>query len=235
MANFRGHITTSALLGIGYGVGATFGFGFTPMQGALAGCLTAVGGLLPDLDLEHSTPSRELFALTAAVAPLVLMPRLLVWGGSFEAAMVSAVLIYLVVRYFGASIVGMLTVHRGMFHSIPTMFIVAELVFLGYRSDELEVRLLMAGAVAAGFLSHLILDELFSVQFNGIRVKLAKSAGSALKFVGSSMVANLTTYVILCALTYGVLIESGWMESPVPEPTGGLFQQVERATETMIR
>ncbi len=235
MANFRGHITTSGLLGVGYGVGSAALCGFTPMQGALAGCLTAVGGLLPDLDLENSTPSRELFALTAAVAPLVLMPRLIQWGGSFEAAMFFSVVIYLIVRYCGATIVGKLTVHRGMFHSIPAMFIVAELVFLGYRSDEMSVRLLMGGGVTIGFLSHLILDEVCSVQFSGLRIKLAKSAGSALKMVGKSMVANLVTYVLLCTLTYGVLIEGGWLQAPEIKKGGGFLQQVERATETFRR
>ncbi len=235
MANFRGHVTTSGFLGLGYGVGATMLGGFTPMQGALAGCLTAVGGMLPDLDLENSTPSRELFALTAAVAPLVLMPRLMHWGGGYEGAMFLAVVIYLVVRYLGATIVGKLTVHRGMFHSIPALFIVAELVFLGYRSDQASTRFLMAGAVATGFLSHLILDEIFSVQFTGIRFKLAKSAGSALKFMGSNVLANLFSYALLCALTYGVLIEGGWMRSPVADEGRGLFQQVQRAAESLKR
>ena len=235
MANFRGHVTTSAALGLGYGAAATFLGGFTPMQGALAGCLTAVGGMLPDLDLENSTPSRELFALTAAVAPLVLMPRLILWGGGYEGAMFLAVVIYLVVRYLGAGLVGKLTVHRGMFHSIPAMCIVAELVFLGYRSDDALTRWLMAGAVAIGFLSHLILDEVFSVQFTGIRFKLAKSAGSALKFVGSSMLANLFTYALLCTLTYGVLIEGGWMRAPQSGDGRGLWQQVQQAAETLRR
>lgn len=235
MANFRGHVTTSSLLGAGYGVGAVLFGGFTPMQGALAGCLTAVGGMLPDLDLENSTPSRELFALTATVAPLVLMPRLMSWSGGYEGAMFLAVLIYLVLRYLGASIVGKLTVHRGMFHSIPAMGIVAELVFLGYRSDETSSKLLMAGAVAVGFLSHLILDEIFSVQFTGIRLKLAKSAGSALKFAGPNLAANLFTYAVLCTLTYGVLIEGGWMPVPQNDTGHGFLHQVQRTIEKVLR
>lgn len=235
MANFRGHITVSGLLGVGCGVGATMAGGFSPMQGALAGCLTTVGGLLPDLDLESSTPSRELFGLAAAVTPLVLMPRLVTWGGGYEAGIFYAVAIYLGIRYFGASLFGKLSVHRGMFHSIPTMVIVAELVFLAHRSETLAPRLLMAGAVAAGFLSHLILDEIFSVQFTGVRFKLAKSAGSAMKLVGSNMLANLVTYAFLCVLTYGTLIEGGWMKPPTGTGKNGFLQQVERTTDSLRR
>ena len=72
---------------------------------------------------------------------MVLMPRLLIWGGSFEAAMFLAVVIYVTVRYGGAALVGKLTVHRGMFHSIPAMCIVAELVFLVYRSEQADARM----------------------------------------------------------------------------------------------
>lgn len=234
MANFRGHMTTSGFLGIGLGVGATMMAGFSPIQGAVAGCFTAVGGLLPDLDLENSTPSRELFGLTAAVAPLVFMPRLMQWGGGFEAGLFIALLIYLGIRYFGATLFGKLSVHRGMFHSIPSMFIVSEVVFLTYPSQEMNIRLLMAFAMAVGFLSHLILDEIFSVQFAGIGVRLAKSAGSAMKLVGSNMFANCITYTLLCIMTYGVLIEVGWL-SAESETTRKIFQHVERATETIWR
>ena len=50
MAGYREHISVSGLLGVTVGVGATYGFGFTPIQGAIAGCLTGVAGMLPDLD-----------------------------------------------------------------------------------------------------------------------------------------------------------------------------------------
>lgn len=235
MANFRGHITVSGLLGVGYGVGAVTVGGFTPIQGALAGGLTTIGGLLPDLDLENSTPSRELFGLAAAVAPLVLMPHLARWGGSHEAAICLAVAIYLGIRYFGATLFGKLSVHRGMFHSIPAMLIVAELMFLGYPADRMGTRVLMSGAVAAGFLSHLILDELFSVQFTGIRLKLAKSAGSAMKLVGSNLPANILAYTLLGLLTYGVFVEAGWMAPIDFNQNNGFLQQVERATEAINR
>ena len=37
-----------------------------------------------------------------------------------------------------------------------------------------------------GFLSHLVLDEIYSVDFRGARIKLKSSAGSAVKFMSSS-------------------------------------------------
>jgi membrane-bound metal-dependent hydrolase YbcI (DUF457 family) len=41
-------------------------------------------------------------------------------------------LLYGAVRYGGATVLGKLTVHRGMFHSIPALIIAAEITFLCY-------------------------------------------------------------------------------------------------------
>ncbi|MEO2091239.1 MAG: hypothetical protein ABGY75_17395, partial [Gemmataceae bacterium] len=50
--------------------------------------------------------------------------------------------------------------------------------------------------------SHLILDEIYSVDFNGIRVKLKASAGSAFKFFSASVVGTVVCYGLLGALGF---------------------------------
>ena len=55
-----------------------------------------------------------------------------------------------------------------------------------------------------GFLSHLVLDELYSVDFTGARLKLNKFAGSAVKFWSPSWPATLVCYAILGALGWSV-------------------------------
>jgi membrane-bound metal-dependent hydrolase YbcI (DUF457 family) len=212
MASYREHITVSGLLGVGYGAAATFVAGFTPVQATLAGIITGIGGMLPDLDSESGRPVREIFSVTAAMAPVVMMHRLLEWGQSTDGAMLLAVLLFVAVRYGGALVLGIVTEHRGMFHSVPAMLIAAELVFLGYKSDSLRVKLLMAAGVALGFLSHLVLDELYSVTWTGVRVKLKSSAGSALKLLGKEFVPNVLTYGLLATLTYVVLVDGGVVE-----------------------
>ena len=47
------------------------------------------------------------------------------------------------------------------------------------------------------FLSHLVLDEFYSVDFMGVTIRFNKYAGSALKFFSPSWGATLTTYVLL--------------------------------------
>ena len=63
-------------------------------------------------------------------------------------------------------------------------------------------RLYFGGGTMIGFLSHLVLDELFAVDLMGVVPKLNQFAGSALKFKSDSWVASLLTYAILCALGY---------------------------------
>ena len=51
-----------------------------------------------------------------------------------------------------------------------------------------------------GFLSHLVLDELCSVDFTGAMVHLNKYAGSALKLTSASWPATGLTYLLLAGL-----------------------------------
>lgn len=220
MAGYREHIAVSSLLGLGYGVGSTMILGFTPDQGALAACFTAVGGMLPDLDSQSGRPVREVFGFASVLAPLALMQHLFALGAHSERVLLLSVVLYVAIRYGGAALLGKLSVHRGMFHSIPALVIAAELVFLGYCSDSLAVKTLMAGGVAVGFFSHLLLDELYSVQWTGVRVRLSKSAGSALKLVGRSFLPNAFTYGLLLFLTYTSLVHSGWLDGPESAPAG---------------
>ncbi|HID24311.1 MAG TPA: hypothetical protein EYP14_18175 [Planctomycetaceae bacterium] len=98
------------------------------------------------------------------------------------------------------------------------MAIAAQLAVLGYKSESVRVRLLMGGAVALGFLSHLILDELYSVEWTGVRLKLNQAAGSALKLFGRSLYANVLTYTLLVVVTYFTAADLGFI--PPPRPGG---------------
>jgi hypothetical protein len=215
MANFREHVSVSGMLGLGYGFGAVAAFGFTPVQGALAGCLTGVSGMLPDLDSDNGRPIRELFGLVGAVAPLLLVNRVVQLTGVSadpETVILLIICMYVLIKYGGAMLIGRLSVHRGMFHSIPALLIAAETVYLGYPNPRTEVRLLMAGGVAAGFLSHLLLDELYSIHMKDMQIRLKKSSGTAVKMVGDRFLPNVFTYTLAATLTCAVLQDAGWLD-----------------------
>src|SRR6185437_15277555 len=72
------------------------------------------------------------------------------------------------------------------------------------------VRLMMGAAVALGFFSHLLLDEICSVDLKGAR--LNKAFGTAMKFWAPSVWSTLAMYAALSYLTYQVIQQ--WPDSP---------------------
>ena len=202
MASYRGHLMLSAPLGAGYGAVALLRPEFDWGAVFLGAGLTTVGGLAPDLDSGSGVPARELFGLTATAAAVLLYHPLRAHGLPLEQSLVLMGLAYFLVRYGAAGLFRRVTVHRGMFHSIPAMLIAGLLVYHTYPSGDFVLRLYLAGGIMLGFLSHLVLDELCSVDFMGVRVRLNKSAGSALKFGSPSWPATLAAYLILFVLGY---------------------------------
>jgi hypothetical protein len=216
MAMFRGHITTSGTLGVGVGAFGAYYLHYDWGTACLAGGLTAIGGMLPDLDSDSGIPAREMFGLAAVFVPLLLVHRLQSLHLTPEQLLVVLAAIYFGVRYGVSEVFRRLTVHRGMFHSVPAMMIAGLAVFLMYHqadkpiaADELRERLYFAAGTMIGFLSHLVLDELYAVNLMGVVPKLNQFAGSALKLKSDSWSATLFTYAILCVLGYMAWVSTG--------------------------
>lgn len=211
MAAFKQHITFSSVLGAGYAV-AMWQLNFEWPQAVLAGVLCAFSGMLPDLDSDSGRPVQELFGVIAAVVPLFFLRRLRRAEISTEATILIMVGIYLFIRFGVSAFFKRVTVHRGMFHSLPAALIAAELLFLACDSTEPHGPAMMAGGVLIGFLSHLVLDELWSVNSQGLAIRLNKAAGSALKLASRSMPATLFTWLILFVLTYFVGVKQEYVK-----------------------
>ncbi|MFO1008173.1 MAG: metal-dependent hydrolase [Planctomycetaceae bacterium] len=242
MAAFREHVIFSSGLGVVYGVSAWYGLGFTPVQAALSAVMTGVAGMLPDLDLDHGRPAQELFGLLAGVAPLLLVGRVLQWlhlPHDREMVMLGMVVLYVLIRYVLSRVIPYLSVHRGMFHSIPALLIAAELAYLTYPTDVIRVKLLVAAGVALGFFSHLLLDEIYSVELSGVKVGLKKSSGTALKMFGEAFFPNVFTFALAGTLTYASLMDAGLIRDtsqevvPVPARQSVLQQAEEPANEEL--
>src|SRR5262245_44693204 len=207
MASFRGHLAFSASLGGVLGGLCYWQLGCDWGTSALAAGLTAVGGMLPDLDSDSGVPVREMFGLAAVFIPLVLIRRLIHTGLEAEQILVVVGTLFICIRYGLSRLFKRFTVHRGMFHSVPAMLIAGMLTFLGYHHPQMGPRLLLAIAVMIGFMSHLLLDELYAVDFRGLKPKLNQFAGSALKFSSKSRPATAITYALLLVLSGLVFLD----------------------------
>jgi hypothetical protein len=216
MAAFREHVTVSTLLGIGY-TAALKMYGWDPGQAVLAGALCGVAGMLPDLDSDSGKPVKELFGLLATVGSLFLFHRLRHTTLAPADRILAAGVCYLVVRFGVSWLFTRMTVHRGMWHSLPAAFFVAELTFLA-GADVMGERdaIILGGGVLIGFLSHLVLDEIYSVQWRGVLPSLKGSSGTAFKLVSDSKLATLGTWSLLLLVTYQSALKLGYVEDRLP-------------------
>jgi len=218
MADFKTHITFSTLAGAAYGA-AGFYYGASLESSMLAAGLCSVAGILPDLDSDSGIPYRESVAFLSAFIPMALVQRFEHLGWGRETIVLAAALIYITVRFVVADIFRRYTVHRGMWHSIPAAASVGLITFLVADDKDLLLRAYWTGAAVSGFLIHLSLDELYSVDFRGVRLK--KSFGTALKFWSSrGWWPNISTYgklAILIALAWGDPKLTAYVEQRRPE------------------
>lgn len=181
MANFPTHIVVGTIVA-GSLATLTLAADVIAPENLVAVTLAgSLGSVLPDIDLKDSRPSRALFAGLAVFFSFALLfhfaPRLsiaemwILWLGSL-----------LFVRYGLHTTFHRLTNHRGVWHSwiagIASAF--AAVIIFYYVFDRPDgVAWLAGGFLLIGFLTHLILDEIYSVDVLGNHIK--KSFGTAFK------------------------------------------------------
>ena len=112
-----------------------------------------------------------------------------------------------------------------MFHSVPAALIAGGVAFLLTSGDDLHLRCYKAGGVVLGYVAHLMLDELYSIEWYRGRLRLKKSFGTAMKVIGRGWLPNLVTYASLAMLTTLVLNEPRWMEDFRHQRDGAESQQ----------
>ncbi|MCE9545262.1 MAG: hypothetical protein K8T25_07065 [Planctomycetia bacterium] len=85
------------------------------------------------------------------------------------------------------------------------------MAFLICTGQDLNIRYFKAGAVVLGFMSHLVLDEIWSIDLRRGLPRLKKSSGTAMKFWGESGWANFVTYGLVLLLSFVVSQDPNWM------------------------
>ena len=165
--------------------------------------LGTIGGLLPDLDSDNSTPIKLGFNITSFVFAFGLVMH---WRSDLSLLALIALWLagYGFMRYVVFHFFTTLTVHRGVIHSVPYMAILGlGLTCLSYYGLHLPLTtswfyglFLFGGAIV-----HLSLDELYSVNLSNMKMK--RSSGTAMKFYQpKDKWWYLLLYTILALLVY---------------------------------
>jgi len=198
MASFFGHLYGGAAVSAGAAL-AVEGLKWAPPDRVpLLFALGVAGGLLPDIDSDGSTPVRVFFTLLGVTAAFLICFWLiedypvqvlaLVWAG-----------VFLFVRFGVFEVFSRLTVHRGIWHSwLAAAFAGLALVDAVYHFGGFS----LAGFfLVIGYLTHLCLDEVASLDLLGARVK--RSFGTALKpFSIAAPLASVAMLLGVLGLAY---------------------------------
>ena len=202
MANFQTHLGGAALGG-GLVLSGALVTNLMTLNEAIAGwCLVMIGGILPDIDSNTSKPVNWLFNVLGVGAATMALAwshaRFPLWG-----VWLSMVLAFVFVRPILMTTFFRLTVHRGVFHSLLAA------VFCGFITTLLCTHLLALAAltswlagifVTCGFIVHLLLDEFYSVDFNGLALK--SSFGTAIKPLSVRNWPGSLAMIVLCVLAW---------------------------------
>ncbi len=183
MANFTTHIAVGTVVS-GALATLTLAANVVPHESLVAVTLAGVlGSVLPDIDLKDSRPSRAMFAglgiffsfavLFTCAGKYSIVELWMLWLGTL-----------LGVRYGMHAIFHRIAVHRGIWHSLlATAFcaLLTAVVFKYILGEADGIAWLGGGFLAIGYLTHLVLDEIYSVDVMDVRLK--SSFGTALKFI----------------------------------------------------
>lgn len=217
MAMFREHVAVGAIISMVVVVAVYFYALVTdPLLLLFLFAITIVGSFLPDVDSDSGMP----FYLVYGTATLGATGVVLLYTLSSDYAAdwryltgIPAAALF-IFWFIVGGIVKRCTHHRGIFHSLPALAIASLgtlLVARYYGLNEI-VTYAFAGGMGAGFLSHLILDELHAgITLDGIPFNTKSSFGSALKLFSDSSPVNTATYLILAVLVYTA------MQTPIAE------------------
>ena len=195
MASFRQHMSISAILACLLLPFLLVAFDVSLPVALLASLWCWFAGMLPDVDSDTGRPLDIIFDQLGACLPFLVIAQL-PRGISLSSLTLTFIGVFYIIKYPARKLLERYTVHRGMFHSIPMGLLMGLIVTIAYRREAFQAWII-GGAVTIGYLSHLALDEIFSIDLLHARVK--RSSGTAMTFSIGSARKNILIYSLILA------------------------------------
>lgn len=196
MANFKTHLQVAA---VGSGLMSSLFLHadyLSPGDAFLCWLMGTLGGILPDIDSDNSHSLSILFSVFSIIAVGITA---MAWAQQWPLTWVWAACagVFVLVQFGVRGLFEAFTVHRGIFHSVLAsaffvLVVASGVKMLGASSTTSWFLGLFTGF---GYCIHLLLDELFAVDFMNTQIK--RSFGTAFKLFDYQ---NLKTSGILAAV-----------------------------------
>ena len=203
MANHQQHTNFSTASGIIFGTLAWYPCGFPAVTCLLAGGLCGMGGMLPDIDIKTSRSYHDCMSITACIAAMLVILKVSTTDGvTGEMLAIIGTMVFLAIKFGVGRLIQSFTAHRGLIHSVPFCILCGEIIFLITDGDT-AARILKAAGLSLGFFSHLLLDEIYSVEVVQGKLNTKKSSGTAIKFgMKKHLHLTIVLYIVLGFATY---------------------------------
>lgn len=170
MPNFGTHMTASGLVGAAGAVWGTARWGWDPGLAFMAGLAAFAGGLTPDLDSDTSRGARWAGAAVSLAAAGAAVLYLVHRGRPSGEWLLAGLVTLVVFNTLGVACFKSVTRHRGMFHSLPAALAYGAILTAVLAPSGARPALGVGLLGAAGALSHLVLDALFSLSLNPLKM-----------------------------------------------------------------
>lgn len=201
MAEFKTHLTVSSLCSSAAATLLLAASLASPEEVLLFFVMGVVGGLLPDIDSDSSLPVRLLFTFIATVISFLIMFHQRADNSAVELFTIWLVS-FMMIKFVFFSMFTRITVHRGIIHSVPaSLFFWFATTIILYQFFNFSIKICwMAGFfVFGGFILHLLLDELISLNLPEKKPKA--SSGTAFKFgIAKDLKSTVAVYAVTALL-----------------------------------
>ena len=202
MADFKAHTSVGTLWGLLLGTVSVISDFCSLIGGLVILFLAATSSAAPDIDSDTGRPRELVLSFLGIAIPIVLLFNISD-STSSENILAATLISFFLVRYILGYLLAKFTVHRGLWHSIPAAVLCSEITYLLFFDLPVKVRLLYALSVLGGFISHLLLDEMYSVKVLALDTK--RSFGTALKFTGPSKLQTILLYFLIFCSAVGCI------------------------------
>ena len=202
MADFKAHTSVGTLWELLLGTVSVISDFCSLIGGIVILFLAATSSAAPDIDSDTGRPRELVLSFLGIAIPIVLLFNISD-STSSENILAATLISFFLVRYLLGHLLAKFTVHRGLWHSVPAAVLCSEITYLLFFDLPVKVRLLYALSVLGGFISHLLLDEMYSVKVLALDTK--RSFGTALKFTRPSKLQTFFLYFLIFCSAVGCI------------------------------
>ena len=167
MADFRTHLTFGSLTGFTIAISVYLSdWVHNIYMAIIIYFATVIGSFLPDMDSDSGHPVKIIFEFYAYISAALTIYYLHDNGLSIYFRIFLPIASFFFVRIVMMKLFIKHTKHRGIFHSFPAFLVVFFASLLVAWSTDLFLmeKFSIAIAISFGYLSHLILDEIYAVK-----------------------------------------------------------------------